>query len=207
MIVKGRFMRGNLASSAKHLIAHLRYLEHRRLDESHERPEDRHLFNQNRDHVERIEAVHDVMEHTSTRVHYHKLVLSPGTDEPVEDYRQWTRAIMQDLEEYQRTTLHWYASYHANTDNPHVHVVLAGTGEDLHSGEQEPVTLYRQDYDYLREWASEHSEHNWYVTLMESLEEFHDRDTIIAGHELPDLEHGVTPQWGGNHDEGKDYEP
>lgn len=205
MIVKGRFARGNLASAAKHLNAHLRYLEHRSLDESNERPEDRHLFNQDSDKIERNEAVHDVMSHTSTRVNYHKIVLSPGTDEPVEDYRQWTRAIMQDLEEYQQTTLHWYASYHANTDNPHVHVVLAGAGEDLHTGEQEPVTLYRQNYDYLRERASDHSEHDWYAQLVEHLQEFHERDTILSDQEQA-VQHEQERGAIRDHTGGKDYE-
>jgi hypothetical protein len=83
-------------------------------------------------------------------VHYHKIVLSPADDEPIENWREWTRDVMSDLEEMQGKELHWYAVSHQNTEHPHIHVVLAGAGEDPETGEQEPVKLYQEDYQRLR---------------------------------------------------------
>lgn len=180
MIVKGRFVRGNREKTSKHLAAHFRYIEHRRRDEQHEDREDRHLFSKQSDQVDREEAMSDVMNHTSTSVNYHKIVLSPGVDEPVDDYRQWVRDVMHDVEEHQGKELHWYASYHANTDHPHVHVILAGSGENLETGETEPVKLYRDDYQHFRESAVDHSERDWFLQISDALEEFHDREHDLS---------------------------
>ena len=112
------------------------------------------------------------MDHTSTSVNYHKIVLSPGQDEPVQDWREWTREVMADLEESQGKELHWYAVKHENTDNPHVHVVLAGSGENHETGKEEPVKMYAPDYKLMRESGREHSEHDWYRQIGEQLKEY-----------------------------------
>lgn len=91
------------------------------------------------------------MNHTSSQVGYHKIVLSPSKEEVITDWHEWTRSIMRDLEEYKGQTLHWYAVKHSNTDDPHVHVVLAGSGEHNSTGRPKAVKLYSQDYAFLRE--------------------------------------------------------
>ena len=94
MIARGRYIRGgtaNQASAASHLNSHLKYLERRSRDEQESR-EDRSIFSKDDDQVNRRDAVDDVMEHTSGSVSYHKIVLSPGDDEPVQD---WLQAIDQ----------------------------------------------------------------------------------------------------------------
>ena len=206
MIIKGRFVRGSREKSAKHLAAHMRYIEHRSRDEQLEHREDRYLFSKESDQVDREEAVSDVMDHTSTSVNYHKIVLSPGPDEPIGDYRKWVRDVMHDLEEEQGKDLHWYASYHANTDHPHVHVILAGSGENLETGEAEPVKLYKDDYQHFRESAIEHSGHDWYLQMSNALEEFHDRDTVMHEQERDifhenELSSSIELQRGDYHDE------
>lgn len=177
MIAKGRFVRGNATQSAAHLQAHLKYIEYRsrELDETRE---DRSLFSKDNDHVERQEALDDVMEHTSNSVHYHKIVLSPADDEPIENWREWTRDVMSDLEDMQGKELHWYAVSHQNTEHPHIHVVLAGAGEDPETGEQEPVKLFQEDYQLLRESGIEHSERGFFFQLETDLEEFHQQDSL-----------------------------
>jgi len=186
MIARGRFVRGNAAHSAAHLNAHLRYVEHRSR-EVNETREDRYLFSKDNDHVERQEAQDDVMNHTNASVHYHKIVLSPADDEPIEDWREWTREVMSDLEDAQGKELHWYAVYHQNTDHPHVHVVLAGEGEDRETGEQEPVRLYKEDYQLLRESGREHSEHEYYYQLEKELEELHQQDGLARNEVVHDI--------------------
>jgi type IV secretory pathway VirD2 relaxase len=181
MIAKGRFVKGgaaNSASAAGHLNSHLKYLEHRSRDDL-ERLEDRSIYSREDDDVERRAAVNDVMEHTSHSVSYHKIVLSPGDDEPVQNWRAWTREVMADLEDEQGKDLHWYAVVHQNTDHPHVHVVVAGAGEDHETGLEEAVKLYQEDYRQLRESGHEHSEYEFYYQLETALEELERQDDVV----------------------------
>jgi hypothetical protein len=188
MIAKGRYNRGNRQVGGARCAAHMKYLEYRSLGENETR-EDRYIFNEESDHVGRREAVDDVMSHTSTAVNYHNIVLSPGENEPVEDYRAWTRDVMNDLEDRQGKELHWYGVVHDNTDNPHVHIVLAGAGEDKETGELEPVKMYADDYEFLRESGREHSECHFYQHVEETIRELDRQDDF-----LPDMDQ--------EHDEG-----
>jgi len=194
MIAKGHYIKGgtvNHASAASHLSSHLKYLEHRSRERDESR-EERTIFSKEEESVSRREALDDVMDHTSQRVSYHQIVLSPAEDEPVQDWREWTREAMADLEAFQGTELHWYAVHHSNTDHEHVHVVLAGAGEDLETGQPTPVTLSPEDYRELRESGQEHSEFAFYYHLEVALQEYDRQDEIgqaLAGHDQ-EYEHG-----------------
>lgn len=177
MIAKGRFVKGNRREAGKRLSAHFKYIEHRTRTEQETR-QDRHIFSEDSDYVRRSEAVDDIMDHTSSSVNYHKIVLSPSHNEPVEDWREWTREVMHDLEEYQEKDLHWYAVFHNNTDNPHVHVVVAGAGEDLETGKTEAVRLYPQDYQFIRESGREHSDYEHYQLIRQTAQELDMQDTV-----------------------------
>lgn len=178
MIAKGTgYVKGGGARSR--LNAHMKYIEHRKMDEREDR-DSRHIFDKEEDHVSRSEAVDDIMDHAHHNVSYHKLVLSPGENEPVADWHEWTREVMSDLEERQDKDLHWYAVFHENTDNPHIHVVLAGAGKDRETGESEQVRLYTDDYTFLRESGHEHSDAEWFERLGEWREQY-DRE---QDHEL-----------------------
>ncbi len=181
MIAKGRYMRGGAANhraAASHLNAHLKYLEHRSRDEQESR-EDRSIFSKYDDQVNRREAVDDVLEHTSHSVSYHKIVLSPGDDEPVQDWREWTREVMADLEAEQGKDLHWYAVRHSNTEHEHIHLVVAGAGEDRETGHEEAVKLYPEDYQQLRESGREHSDHDFYYRLEDLVKELDRQDDLV----------------------------
>lgn len=187
MIAKGSgYNRGNRQAGQARLVAHFNYIEHRSRAENETR-DDRRIFSKDEDVVNRRDAVNDVMEHTSTSVNYHKIVLSPGQDEPVQDWREWTREVMADLEESQGRELHWYAVKHDNTDNPHVHVVLAGSGANHETGKEEPVKMYTQEYQQMRESGQEHSEHDWYRQIEGHLKEYDQQDD----RELAEQEHGL----------------
>lgn len=156
-IAKGSgYVRGNRRAAALKLANHIKYLEHRSRA-SDETRADRTIFSDQKDAVGRHQAIDDVMNHTSSAVNFHKLVLSPSQDEPVSDWREWTRGIMRDLEEFKKQELHWYAMKHSNTDDPHVHIVLAGSGERFRDGRPQAVKMYAQDYTFLRERGREHS--------------------------------------------------
>ena len=176
MIAKGSgYVRGNRDVSRARLVSHLKYIEHRSRESSLESRDDRRIFSKDQDVVKRRDAVNDVMDHTSTSVNFHKVVLSPGEDEPVTDWRAWTRQVMQDLEEAQDKELHWYAVYHSNTEHPHVHVVVAGAGYNQEKDREEPVKLYTKDYELLRESGREHSDHDFHRLIEE---QFHELDTL-----------------------------
>ncbi len=175
MIAKGSgYVRG--AGARNRLIAHLKYIEHRAMSERETR-DSRRIFSGDEDQVRRRDAVQDIMAHEHRGVAYHKIILSPGQDEPITDWREWTRAIMVDLQERQGRQLHWYAVQHDNTDNPHTHVVLAGLGENLKTGAPEQVRLYPADYQFLRERGSEHSEREQRRELKEWVREANERDS------------------------------
>ncbi len=180
MIAKGSgYVRGNRDAARARLTSHFKYIEHRSRDISSESRDDRRIFDKEHDVVNRRDAVNDVMDHTSTSVNYHKIVLSPGEDEPVQDWREWTRNVMQDLEEAQGKELHWYGVHHQNTDHPHVHVVVAGAGYNQETEREEPVKLYTQDYNTLRESGREHSDYHFQHLLEEQFQELNTLDDTI----------------------------
>ena len=191
IVVKNRFFKvdaarnGGKKATGKKLSGHFKYLEHRPKDEEQEPDkketrEDRYIFDAERDHVTRKDAVNDVTDHTSHRAAYHVLVLSPDPDEPVSDLRQWTRDIMHDLAESKGQDLHWYAVQHHNTEHPHVHVVIAGGAEKEGQEKREPVTIFHSDIDQLHESAFAHSDHELY----QQLDQMHLHDLQELGQEL-----------------------
>ncbi|HEU5375445.1 MAG TPA: hypothetical protein VFV38_08405 [Ktedonobacteraceae bacterium] len=197
MIVKNRYVKRRPVQSQQHirklLNAHVKYIEHRSREVG-ETPESRALFDAERDRVGREEVVNDVMSHTSPGVSYHKLVLSPADNEPVTDWREWTREVMADLEDHQGKDLHWYAVHHDNTDHGHVHVILAGQGEDRASGQATPIGLYekRGDFRALIESGREHSDYDHYQQIQEINRQLNEQDTV--GHEpvARDVEHDFS---------------
>jgi type IV secretory pathway VirD2 relaxase len=179
MIAKGSgYVRGSGARGR--LVAHLKYIEHRTMSERETR-DDRRIFNRDEDVVSRGDAVAEIMDHEHRNVAYHKIILSPGQDEPVTDWRAWTREVMHDLEERQGKALHWYAVHHDNTDHQHVHVVLAGEGENPETGQPEQVRLYAPDYQFLRERGREHSGHEQEREVNEWVQEADERDAQELG--------------------------
>jgi hypothetical protein len=180
MIAKGSgYVRGNRDAAKARLVSHFKYIEHRSREISDESRDDRRIFDKEQDVVNRRDAVDDVMEHTSTSVNYHKIVLSPGDDEPVQNWREWTRDVMRDLEEAQGRELHWYAVHHQNTEHPHVHVVVAGAGYNEETEREEPVKLYTHDYEVLRESGREHSDYHFQHLLEEQFQELNALDATI----------------------------
>src|SRR5260370_41234334 len=144
-VVKGKYIAGRPTKAAgSRLSAHVKYNQYRKLGEQETR-EGRFLFDQENDHVSRQDAVYDVMTHTSSKVLYHKIILSPGEHEHIDDFRQWTRDAMRNLEEQTGIHLHWSAVVQAHeqehTNKPRMHLVLAGSAEHLTTGTRKTVTM------------------------------------------------------------------
>jgi hypothetical protein len=85
--------------------------------------------------VNRRDAVNEVMEHTSTSVNYHKIVLSPSEEEPVHDWCEWTRQVMHDLEEAQGT----------EDEQPDDDEEVVGISEEAHSRGDHGLPMNERD--------------------------------------------------------------
>jgi len=150
-VATGRYVAGGTRGRGKSAIGQaqdaLHYMQTRPLDNG-ERPEDRHFFGPERDGGSWREARTEIMDHATEQVAFHRLILSPGPDQPVADMREWTRMVLDDLADTLGQQLHWVAVIHRNTDHPHAHVLLAGGGE--RAGELRPVLLYKAQYAVVR---------------------------------------------------------
>src|SRR5579883_878073 len=165
-VVKGSYIKGKVTkAAAQRLTAHFKYNHYRKFGPEETR-EDRYIFSQEEDNINRKDAVQDVLSHTHSRLNYHKIILSPADYEHIDDYRQWTRDVMRELQERKQIRLHWYAVVQAHerehTTTPHVHLVLAGAGEDYQTGNQKLVRMDRPDYAFLREQSREQGNYEFY---------------------------------------------
>lgn len=158
MLCRGTgYIRGGAPGAQGRLSAHMKYVEYRAKGEG-EGQERRTIFSQEKDQISRQAATATIMSHTSSKVSYHKMVLSPAEGEYVDDWRAWTRDVMRDLAERKGQELIWCATAHHNTEHDHVHVILAGAGVDRKTGEERPVTMFVEDYKYLDERGHMHSD-------------------------------------------------
>jgi type IV secretory pathway VirD2 relaxase len=62
--------------------------------------------------------------------HHFRFTISPEDASQMEDLRAFTRDLMKDVAHDLGTKLDWVAVDHWNTDNPHVHVLIRGRGDD-----------------------------------------------------------------------------
>jgi hypothetical protein len=159
------------------LKSHLKYLYYRQHNRERERKKRRHFFNKNAQSVHRRWVEQEIMRELAGTISYHCLLLSPAHDEPIRDWRQWTCAIMDDLEKRFKQQLNWYAIHH-DTATPHVHVLLQGTGRHQETGQVLPVVFTSQDRVYLCERGRAHSEYERQRFLAETLYELDQWDTM-----------------------------
>jgi hypothetical protein len=152
MHVKGQTQRGSRQTAARRLSGHLHYLEGGALSAGYG------LFSASADSVTRRAALDDLLARASNRVQYHRLVLAPDPEAGVPDLRAWTRAVLGDLADAHGQRLHWYAVAHTQAGQPHVHVVLAGTGECYATGRREPVRLGTAAYTLLAASGQVHTD-------------------------------------------------
>lgn len=106
--------------------------------------------------VSRAEATRLIEAHQPTDGRYlaHRLMLSPGGEERPEDLRAMTYRAMRGLAREKGQELAWVAVEHRNTDQPHVHILLAGGGE--RDGSVREVRLGRADHTRLKAEAAEY---------------------------------------------------
>jgi len=211
MIVKAKNVRASRVSrkqATSALSSHAKYLQYRERDPEQETKADRQFFNEESDAVDRRWVVKDLLneEEQVGAMYYHRIILSPSQEEPVSDWREWTREVMADLAEYRDQDLNWYAVHHANTDDPHVHVVVQGSGIDRETGEREPVTLTPDDFRIMRESGREHSEYEYQHFLAEQWRDLDERDTIGRVETERELDRSPQAVGSGEHGDDADLE-
>ena len=62
--------------------------------------------------------------------HHFRFIVSPEDAEQMRDLKGFTRELMTRMEKDLGTRLDWRAVEHWNTDNPHIHIIVRGVGED-----------------------------------------------------------------------------
>ncbi|WP_070933777.1 relaxase/mobilization nuclease domain-containing protein [Edaphosphingomonas haloaromaticamans] len=62
--------------------------------------------------------------------HHFRIIISPEDAREMEDLRPFTRELMADAQRDLGTSLDWVAVDHWNTDDPHIHVLVRGRGDD-----------------------------------------------------------------------------
>jgi type IV secretory pathway VirD2 relaxase len=62
--------------------------------------------------------------------HHFRFIVSPQDAEQLSDLRAFTRDLMAHAERDLGTKLDWIGVDHWNTDNPHLHVIVRGKGDD-----------------------------------------------------------------------------
>ena len=112
----------------------------------------RSFFGRSAESMSRDEARQLLQEHQGKSELYHRLTISPADDERADDLRELTRQAMRELEDAKGGRLAWCAVEHHNTAHPHVHVMIAGRGEDDTRG----VRINLGDIERVRDGALDH---------------------------------------------------
>lgn len=155
-IVKVSYAKSNY-DAARHVIQHADYLQQR---ERGPFEREREFFDRNKDHVERDEVIHTMLEHKGRDAAMFKIILSPNNNDL--DRQQMTREVMDRFEKENDTRLYWAAIEHENTEHYHVHILVAGKDKDGHSLRLSPIQLeqfrtiaieyqFELQYEYLND--------------------------------------------------------
>jgi type IV secretory pathway VirD2 relaxase len=124
VVVKTRIVRhrGARFRSAP-LAQHLRYLER---DGAGRDGSPAQMFDAKRDAAD----VQAFAERCEEDRHHFRLIVSPEDGAQMEDLRAFARDLMVQTERDLGSRLDWIGVEHHNTDNPHVHILVRGRGED-----------------------------------------------------------------------------
>ncbi len=154
MYVAGRYVPAGpwaarkIARQVKHLVADYR------AGEPHE---ERVLFDARGEGADQAAARALLAAAIGPTVAFHRLILSPGRRcglVRLIDLHTCTRLLLMDLGHALGQQLVWVAAAHRNTDEPHIHVLLAGAATRTHwphNGTVVGVELRTPHYALLRE--------------------------------------------------------
>ena len=124
VVVKARIVRhAGARFRGAPLARHIRYLEREGVTRDGERG---HVFDAG---LETADA-EAFAERCAEDRHHFRFIVSPEDAAEMEDLRAFTRELMAQAERDLQTRLDWIAADHWNTDNPHIHILVRGRGED-----------------------------------------------------------------------------
>jgi hypothetical protein len=155
--------------AAARLKSHLKYLQYRQHNWEREQIKGRYFFNRQSDNIDHSWLHQSIIQRPIGSVYYYCLLFSPAHDEPVNDWRYWTRAILRDLENSFEQDLNWYAIVHDEIETPYVHVVVQGMGKHQNNGQVLPVTFNAHDFAYLCERGRAYSQYEQQRFMTEQL--------------------------------------
>lgn len=158
-VVKHSYTKGRSAKAR--CRAHINYISHRHGEDREQGG--RKFFDRGRDDIEAREVKQVLYEKADERgVAMHRIILSPGLST---DAKEYTRELMEKLEQLKGQELAWRAVVHENTKHQHVHVVVMGLDIEGHR-----VRIDRDDHAKLREFGDE------YLGREHKLERYLDRE-------------------------------
>lgn len=137
-------------------VAHVNYIQHRPGPDREQGG--RELFNET-DNVDAKKMRQEIKRLGGSRVVIHKLTLAPEIN--VEDKKEFTRQVMDDLSRDKGLDLVWFGAEHNNTDHHHIHVVVLG--KDRNGTE---VRLDLRDIDKAKEYGDRYLE-KWHPRELE----------------------------------------
>jgi type IV secretory pathway VirD2 relaxase len=120
VVIKARVVRHGGRSS---LAAHLNYLQRDGVTRDGERGV---LFGAEAEGLDRNEFAATC----ENDRHHFRFIVSPEDAADMRDLKGFTRDLMARMESDLGTRLDWRAVEHWNTDNPHVHIIVRGVGDD-----------------------------------------------------------------------------
>lgn len=136
VVIKARVVRHNgVRFIAAPLARHMAYLQR---DGVSRDGRDAELFDAESDNV----SGDAFSEKCADDRHHFRFIVSPEDCGDLSDVRSFTRDLVATMEHDLGTRLEWVAVDHWNTDNPHVHLLMRGKGDD---GENLVI-----DKDYIR---------------------------------------------------------
>ena len=112
--------------------------------------EERKYFTKDRDELDRTDIRQEIESRFGEKIAYHTMILSSG-DNSI-DGKQFTREVMQDLEERLGYEIDYWAVEHYNTDHYHTHLIIAGKAGN---GDRD-VRFDRPALNELREIGNEY---------------------------------------------------
>ncbi|HMO19181.1 MAG TPA: DUF3363 domain-containing protein [Oligoflexia bacterium] len=125
VVVKARVVKMNNSSKAKkNLRAHVQYLVRSGVSKAGESPS---FFNSDQTNTKK--DINEQIKIWGEDKHHFRFIISPEKGHEL-DLEEYTREVIKGFENDLNEKLTWFATCHYNTDEPHIHLVVRGVGED-----------------------------------------------------------------------------
>lgn len=118
VIVKSRYINNDGASFKKKIKDYIAYISRDHAGKDHQKAE---LFSEE----ESKDLLHSTIENFYLSPHNFRFIISPEDGDKI-DLKEFTKNLINTIENDLNTKLNWVASCHYDTNDPHVHLVIDG---------------------------------------------------------------------------------